>query len=144
MTRKVLVPMDGSPQSETALEHAMTDREDADVTVLYVIDPVDAGYGAPIESPQGGFSKAWYEQAEQRGEEIFETAAAIADAHGAEVDTATETGRPARTIVTHTEEGEFGHVVMGSHGRTGVSRVLLGSVAEQVVRRSTVPVTVVR
>jgi nucleotide-binding universal stress UspA family protein len=135
--------MDGSPQAETALEHALTELESAAVTVLYVIDPVDAGYGTPVESPQGGLSKAWYEQAEQRGEEVFEAAAAVAADHGVDVDTAIETGRPARTIVSHTEEGEFDHVVMGSHGRTGVSRVLLGSVAEQVVRRSTVPVTVV-
>ena len=50
----------------------------------------------------------------------------------------------ARTIVEHAKDDGFDHIVMGSHGRSGVSRILLGSVAEKVVRSSTVPVTVVR
>jgi len=53
-------------------------------------------------------------------------------------------GRPAREITDELESGEYDHVVMGSHGRSGVSRILLGSVAETVLRRSPVPVTVVR
>ncbi len=52
------------------------------------------------------------------------------------VRTVHEVGHPARTVVNH--------VVVGSHGREGVSRLLLGSVAEKIVRRSPVPVTVVR
>jgi len=42
------------------------------------------------------------------------------------------------------EEGAFDHVVVGSHGRTGVSRIILGSTAENVIRRSPVPVTIAR
>lgn len=56
----------------------------------------------------------------------------------------TEFGRPARTIVEYVEDHDVDHVVVGSHGRSGLSRTLLGSVAERVVRRSSVPVTVVR
>jgi nucleotide-binding universal stress UspA family protein len=47
-------------------------------------------------------------------------------------------------IVTYADENDVDHVVLGSHGRKGLTRVLLGSVAEAVVRRSPVPVTVVR
>jgi len=60
------------------------------------------------------------------------------------VETATEVGQPSRTIVAYAQEHDLDHVVIGSYGRKGLSRVLLGSVAELVVRRSPVPVTVVR
>jgi nucleotide-binding universal stress UspA family protein len=59
------------------------------------------------------------------------------------VRTVHEVRHPARTVVDHATRDDVDHVV-GSHGREGVSRLLLGSVAEKIVRRSPVPVTVVR
>ena len=53
-------------------------------------------------------------------------------------------GKPAREIVSYAEKGDVDHIVMGSRGRSGLSRLLLGSVAETVVRRAPTPVTVVR
>jgi nucleotide-binding universal stress UspA family protein len=142
MVSHILVPIDGSPQSEDALAFAFEEHPDADVTVLNVIDPIDGSYsvrrGLPISSEE------WYEDAKAEAEELFETARETAAAHDADLSTAVEVGRPARVIVEYADEGDVDHVVMGSHGRSGVSRVLLGSVAETVARRSTVPVTVVR
>ena len=63
---------------------------------------------------------------------------------GVDLQTAIETGRPSRMIVSYAEENDIDHIVIGSHGRTGASRILLGSVAESVTRRSSVPVTIVR
>ena len=59
------------------------------------------------------------------------------------LERAVEGGKPTRVIVDYAEDEFIDHVVMGSHGRQGVSR-LLGSVAKTVVRRSPVPVTVTR
>lgn len=56
----------------------------------------------------------------------------------------TTVGNPAREIVSFAEDNDITEIVMGSHGRRGVSRVLLGSVAETVVRRAPTTVTVVR
>jgi nucleotide-binding universal stress UspA family protein len=53
-------------------------------------------------------------------------------------------GKPARAIVEYADDHDIDQIVMGSHGRSGVTRILLGSVAESVVRDSTVPVTVAR
>jgi nucleotide-binding universal stress UspA family protein len=50
---------------------------------------------------------------------------------------------PARAILTAAEEGNHSLIVLGSHGRTGISRAILGSVAEQIVRRAKCPVLVV-
>jgi nucleotide-binding universal stress UspA family protein len=136
---RVLVPIDGSPQATEALDHAVSEFPDAGIVLLNVIDPVDAGYSAEGVLPSS--SEDWYESRQENAERLFEEAR---ERTGREFETAIEVGRPARVIVEYTEEKGIDHVVMGSHGRSGVARVLLGSVAETVVRRSPIPVTVVR
>ena len=64
--------------------------------------------------------------------------------HEDEIQTEIKTGEVARTIVEHINSNSISHTVIGSHGGKGVFRVLLGSVAEKVARRSPIPVTVVR
>ncbi|WP_412781655.1 universal stress protein, partial [Aeromonas diversa] len=63
---------------------------------------------------------------------------------GRAVRTVIEHGDPSRMIISYTETHDVDRIVLGSHGRSGLSRVLLGSVAETVARRSPVPVTIVR
>lgn len=142
MTRRLLVPMDGSAQADQALEHALSVHEGAAVTVLHVIDPIEASYNPGATVP--GYSEEWYESEKQRAEDLFEAAMATAADHGVEIETELEVGRPPHVIVEYAEDNDVDQIVMGCHGRSGVARVLLGSVAEDVVRRSTVPVTVVR
>ncbi|MFC6764298.1 universal stress protein, partial [Natrinema soli] len=64
--------------------------------------------------------------------------------HGRSIDTTVVVGQPADAIVDHATENEIDLIVVGSHGRTGFSRVLLGSVAERIARQAPVPVTIVR
>jgi nucleotide-binding universal stress UspA family protein len=134
----VLVPFDGSPQSESALTFAASEWPDAALTLLYVIDPVTAGFG---QRALPGSSEAWYERARDTAHDHFDAARELTDRSP---DTRIEVGSPARVVVDVVAAGPFDHVALGSHGRDGVSRILLGSVAEAVVRRSPVPVTVVR
>ena len=68
----------------------------------------------------------------------------VTDAYDATFATEAVVGRPPRTIVDYAEQEDVDAVAVGSHGREGFSRILLDSVAETVVRRSSVPVTVVR
>jgi nucleotide-binding universal stress UspA family protein len=139
MARHLLLPVDGSPQSLEALRFAASEWEGARVTLLTVINPVDAGYrlsGFPAGSEE------WYDAARERAETVLDEARAELPAD-ATVDRRVEVGRPAATILEVTREGDVDHMVVGSHGREGISRILLGSVAEAVVRRSPVPVTVV-
>lgn len=139
---KILVPIDGSQQSDEALEYALEHFKDADITAINVIDPIEAGYTAQATVP--GYSEEWYEEAKDAADELFEAAQETADEYDHELDTASEVGRPSRAIVDYAKDNDVDHIVMGSHGRSGVSRILLGSVAESVVRRSPVPVTIVR
>ena len=138
--KKVLVPLDGSEQSWNALEFAAEEFPSATIHVLHVVDPVEAGYTATATVP--GYTEEWYEQAQERADELFQRAE---EELGAEsMERATEVGRPSRVIVDYAEEHGIDQIVMGSHGRSGVSRILLGSVAEAVVRRSPMPVTIIR
>ena len=138
MTRRTLVPMDGSAHSRRGLEHALSEYGDTEVIVLHVVDP--------IESTESDLSdwQLWCERATERANEVFADAQAIADGYGTEVSTATRSGRPKTAIVEYVTEHDVDHVVMGSRGRTDDPAVSLGSVAETVLRRAPVLVTVVR
>lgn len=138
MTVHVLVPFDGTPQSKAALSFAVEEWPDAAVTLLYVIDPISAGF---TQRALPGSSETWYENARETARNHFDDARELV---GRPVETRIEVGSPSRTIVEVASEDPFDHVVLGSHGREGVSRVLLGSVAEDVARRSPVPVTIAR
>ncbi len=138
--RNVLVPLDGSEQAERALSYAMRVFPGERLTLLTVIDPA-MGFSGP-NAP--GTAEVWYKSAREQADELLAAARDAAEAEGMTVETAVETGRPARVIIEYAETHPVDHLVMGSHGREGVSRLLLGSVAETVVRRSPVPVTVVR
>jgi len=142
MAKRLLVPVDGSDPADAALEFALEEYPDADITALSVIDPTDVGYGS-IEAAPSTFEHL-QESAEERTEQVLEDAKARAADHGMELTTETVIGMPSRAIVEWAENNDIDGIVIGSHGRQGVTRVLLGSVAESVVRRSPVPVTVVR
>jgi nucleotide-binding universal stress UspA family protein len=142
MVKRLLVPIDGSDPADAALEFALEEYPDADITLLSVIDPTDVGYGS-IEAAPSTFEHL-QENAEERTQNVLDEASARAADHGVEVTTETVIGMPSRAIVEWAENNDMDGIVIGSHGRKGVTRVLLGSVAESVVRRSPVPVTVVR
>ena len=145
MGRHILVPIDGSEASFDALAFALAQESADRLTVLTVVDPAEGVYG---HGEAGYYSQESFDHAMNRAEERCEQAKSIiSETDGSdhiEVITEIEIGRPARTITEFAEENEVDHIVMGSQGRSGVSRLLLGSVAESVVRRSPVPVTVYR
>ena len=144
MPETVLVPVDGSPQSEKALDHAMATFPDADLVALTAVDPVAAGYAATPGPDASGYPGEWIEQAHERADRILDDAVEQAAERDREIETVRVTDRPARAIVDYADEEGVDQIVIGSHGRTGITRVLLGSVAEKVVRRAPCPVTVVR
>jgi nucleotide-binding universal stress UspA family protein len=139
---RVLVAIDGSDPSEQALSFALDTHADADLVVVTVLDPTTYVRGAgETVSPS---IDTWRERAEAEAREVLAAAVDRADAAGVSLETDLVYGSPARAIVEYAADHDIDHVIVGSHGRDGVSRVLLGSVAETVVRRSSVPVTVVR
>lgn len=141
MSDRILVPYDGSSPSEKALEYTFETFPDADVTALYVV-PVPEGYWEAFEEPEDRIPGA--DKADERGRTVLDEASDIAAEHGHELETDIDTGTPDHVIVERAADEGYDAIVIGSHGREGVSRILLGSVAENVVRRASVPVVVVR
>lgn len=118
----ILFPTDGSEYAAAALEHAIdqADRHDATLDVLYA-------KGGPDEN----------------GEETVEAAADRASEAGVATNTAVLDGEPHEVILNYVEDRGVDLVVMGSHGRRGLDRILVGSVTESVLRSVDVPVLVV-
>ena len=149
MGERILVPIDGSPQSEQALEYALG-LPDAEITVITVINPFDTDPNTiGLQTPTGvaglpGYSEEWYESTRNEIQELHEKAEERASECGVSVSSEIEIGEPSRRIIKYADENDVDHIVIGSHDRSDLSRLLLGSVAERVVRRSAVPVTVVR
>jgi nucleotide-binding universal stress UspA family protein len=141
MPDNVLIAFDGSPLSERALTYAIENFAEATLTTIYVINPIDS----VIDVEAGGLPVAedWYDNARDRATRIHTTATDLAGEHNLELNTVTEVGRPALVILEYADDHGIDQIVMGSHGRSGIDRTLLGSVAETVTRRARIPVTII-
>jgi nucleotide-binding universal stress UspA family protein len=144
--RKILVPVDYSGCSRAALEHAamLAKSFNATIDLLYVWEA--PAFVAP-EAMVGaaGTTQTLAQLASDQAQAAMREFAARAKEDGIEVaGTRVEQGDPSNTIVAVAEEGGYDLVAMGTHGRSGFAHLLLGSVAEKVVRRSTRPVLTVR
>jgi len=136
----VLVPYDGSQPAQQAVEYAVANWDTDQIVLLRVIEFADGSLEAGVDLIKERLKESREERAAELSEELLETL------NGSTVDYDVETvvGKPAREIVDYAEANDVSQIVIGSHGRTGASRVLLGSVAQTVVRRAPTPVTVVR
>jgi nucleotide-binding universal stress UspA family protein len=137
---KVLVPYDGSEQAEDALRYAVRKHGDADIVALHVIDPVGKG---GEKGTRAAWWNMWYEDREKLAEQRLEEVHEIAEDEGRDVTTDLSTGKPSEEIIEYAREENVDLIVMGRQGETGLSRVLLGSSAENVARHSDIPVTLV-
>jgi len=137
----ILVPTDGSDGAETGARHGIGLAADvgAELHVLSVVDAleIDASLSGVDETdPKGRF--------EAEATRAVETITELARPHlDAEPTTAVEWGRPFRSITEYVERHGIDLIAMGTHGRSGLERFVLGSVAEKVLRTASVPVLVV-
>ena len=136
----VLVPYDGSQPAQQAVEYAVANWDNEQIVLLRVIEFADGSLEAGVDLIKERLKESREEGAAELSDELLETL------NDSTVDYEVETvvGKPAREVVDYAEANDVSHIVIGSHGRTGASRVLLGSVAQTVVRRAPTPVTVVR
>ncbi len=137
----VLVPFDGSDPAADALEYTLTQLESDAVTALHVIEGISE-YGT--EGIEGTYLEEQLQKLSEEADELLDTAERLASEQGTEIHTATEYGRARRTAIEYGTANGFDQIIMGSHGRTGISRIVLGSVAETVARRSPIPVTLIK
>ncbi len=145
MYKKILVPVDGSETSLLGLQHAILLAKDqkAALRLLHVVHDflVAGGHGAAV------YTSELRKNLRERGEEVLQDAAGIARQQGVEVETKlveTPAGSVGAMIVEHAEGWPADLIVLGTHGRRGIRRLVMGSDAEYVVRTTPVPVLLVR
>ncbi len=132
---RILVPTDGSEGARAAAEHAI-ELAVATGAALHVVHVVDVG-AVGFEGGSPGVLEALEESGRNAIDEVVDRAT------GADLEAVEATvlsGTTARAILDYAEERDVDCIVMGTHGRTGVGRLLLGSVAERVVRLADIPV----
>jgi nucleotide-binding universal stress UspA family protein len=138
---RILVRTDGSDATREAVQQAvdLAAEHGATIHALYVVNSASFA-GLPMDSSWENVSAMLSEE----GSTALDGVTAIAEGQGVDVVRELSDGNPAREIVRYAEDEDCDLVVMGTHGRGGIDRLLLGSVAEKVVRSSTVPVLTVR
>ncbi|MCX6650961.1 MAG: universal stress protein [Methanomassiliicoccales archaeon] len=137
--KKILIPTDGSKNSNKALEHGLqiAKLSNAEVTALSVIDiskpssRVQSMTSMPLGNPEADVADAAVKEATE-----------MAKAMGIKITPEVKMGSPAFDIIAMSDK--FDLIVMGTQGRTGLPHLLIGSVAEKVVREAKCPVLVIK
>ena len=132
----ILFPTDGSEAAQATFSHAvaMAQAFDARLHALYVVNTTYAGVGAAGSVNINSLRAS--------GEEILEALETQIAEEGLEGVTEIEEGDPYTQILDYSENVDM--IVMGTRGRSGIDKYLLGSVTEKVVRTADVPVCTVR
>lgn len=141
---RVLVPIDFSEFSKMALSYGceIARRFDAEVHLLHVVQdtyPMIPEAGALLPSAQDYFSELT-----RSAERDLQTLPSQEDLTGLRVKRCVTSGVPFLEIIRYAREIEADLIVIGTHGRTGLTHVLMGSVAELVVRKAPCPVLTTR
>lgn len=143
---KILLALDGSIFSEAATD-ALTARatgEGAEVRLLHVVEPFPEDLAETLGSKeQPNFAAARLKRRE-RAKELLAQAAQKLEGAGFKVSSSIEEGDPRNVILREAEVWNADLIILGSHGRTGLNRFLMGSVSEAVARHARCSVEIVR
>ena len=143
MFKRILVPLDGSQRAERALPvAARVARASQGTVVLIQVVSIPIEYGPPLAPAT--YTPAMLEAAEAGAKSYLDSVVQSSVLAGIPTETHVPTGTPALTILQSIATRNTDMVVMSSHGRTGIARWMLGSVAQHVARHSPVPVFVLR
>jgi len=136
---KVLVPIDNSEHSRKALARALelAEKQGAEVTIMTVVPVASDFMDESLVNIQ--------DKLRAENQKWLDTAKAEFEAKGIKVATILEKGIvPANNIIRRAEDDKFDRIVMGSTGRSGLAKILMGSTAAKVVAHAPCEVTIVR
>jgi len=146
MYQKILVPIDGSATSARGLQEAikLAKLTGAKLRLMHVVDQISFAVGMEAATMVTG---EMMQMLREGGEQLLKKAQARVEKAGVRVDTVLcdgIAGRVCDLVVEQAESWRAGLIVLGTHGRRGFGRLLMGSDAEMIVRMATVPVLLVR
>lgn len=140
----ILVPTDGSDCAAEAVEHALdlAEKYDATVHALFVVDTTYPY--ADFEAPAINF-EAIVQSMEKEGARVTDAVVTEADERGVAAEATVKRATSIHNaILDYADDTDVDLIVMGTHGRRGLDRYLIGSVAEKVVRLADQPVLTVK
>jgi nucleotide-binding universal stress UspA family protein len=140
--RQILIATDGSETANEAADFGieMVGCSGAKIYAIYVIDTTPYR-SVPLDQI---WSKETLDEFQRAGHEATSYIEKIGKAAGAEVETRVLKGHPAEKILNFAEDNNIDMIIVGSLGKSGYERVLVGSVSEKIIRHAKVPVLVVR
>lgn len=136
----ILLPTDGSAGMASAIKHCFIQARQYDATVhaLYVVDV--RAYVMLPEETKGQVKQVLMNE----GERTLRALTDHAETEGADLVPAVQEGIPHEAILQYVNEHDIQMIVMGTHGRSGETHRIVGSIAEEVVRKATIPVMTIR
>ena len=139
--KKILIATDGSEHTKNAVNYGidLAKNTGAKLHAIYVVDTA-----AFASIPMDAAWESMYELLKQEGDEATKYVSEKAEEESLDVEKSTIEGHPAEEIIKYAENNSIDIIVMGTLGKSGLDRFLLGSVAEKVVRNSKIPVLVVK
>ncbi len=142
--RKILAPTDFSEHAENALRFAcgLAQRLGAELHLLHILSEIVPTGPDPLLTPV--LPPEYYRESEVQSREALAKLIQPSWAVPPVVETAVRWDSPVEGIVTYAREAGVDLIVIATHGRTGLSHVLLGSVAERIVREASCPVLTIR
>lgn len=137
--KKILIPTDGSEANTEAVKKGLSLARllGAKAKVLFVVDT-----SSFIDLPPDEMVTNVTNYMKNKGEKVLDDIEELADEYGVNIERSVKKGHPAEIIVQDSNESDI--IVIGTHGRSGISRLLLGSTAEKVIRHSECPVMVIK
>ncbi len=142
MYKKILVPLDGSELSESVLNHVVTIATSCqvlEVVLTRVREPLDKSVKKTLDAKIfSQLDEAYHDEAANYLEEIATTL----KRKGIAVKVEVLSGKPAEEILTYSQRSGVDLIIMSTHGRSGVSRWVFGSVADKVIRQTEIPVLI--
>ena len=148
MYKKILVPMDGSELAESVLPHVKAISGGCsvnEVVLIRIIEPIVIPHSAMIKSIMRDSDLEQVEHdREKAANEYLDRVIAGMDLGVSDVNKVVLKGQVAETIGKYAEDNGVDLIVISTHGRSGITRWVMGSVAERVLRSSCVPVLMVR
>lgn len=147
--RKIMIATDGSECSKHAVDKGIEFARLSGGTVyaVYVvstayISAMDGSYFSSID--MFPYWDAMHEALKKQGQQAVDYVKGLGEMKGVNVESVLLEGNPSEELIRYAEKENMDIVIMGTLGRTGLDRLLLGSVAGNVVRHSKVPVMVVK
>jgi nucleotide-binding universal stress UspA family protein len=142
MYQKILAPLDGSEFSECSLEHVKaiaTGCQVPEVIILRIVEPIHSSdVAAYVEA--GIDTTLLMKDVQQSAEAYVSRIAETLNESGIPAKGVVITGWAADTIMKYAEENGVDLIIMSTHGRSGISRWVMGSITDKVVRNSRIPV----